>query len=52
MANRRAMARLHELLLRVARGEAGRRRTISPTEGSEEVDELSTRGLRLPLGII
>ena len=31
MANRRAMARLHEVLLRVARGEAGRRRTISPT---------------------
>ena len=38
--HRRAVARLHELLLRVARGQAGRRRTTLPTRGSEEVDDL------------
>jgi RNA polymerase sigma-70 factor (ECF subfamily) len=38
--HRRAVARLHELLLRVARREAGRRRTSLPIRGIEEVDEL------------
>jgi RNA polymerase sigma-70 factor, ECF subfamily len=37
---RSAIARLHELLLRVARGEAARRRAILPSRGFEEVDEL------------
>ena len=37
---RAAVARLHALLLGVARGEAARRRASLPNRGSEEVDEL------------
>ena len=37
---RAAVARLHTLLLGVARGEAARRRVSLPDRGSEEVDEL------------
>jgi len=38
--HRAAVARLHALLLGVARGEASRRRATLPDRGSEEVDEL------------
>ena len=38
--HRSAVTRLHELLLRVARGEAARRRATLPSRGIEEVDEL------------
>ena len=36
----RAVARLHELMLRVARGEAARRRATIPSRGAEEIDEI------------
>ena len=39
-AHRSAVARLHALLLRVARGEAARRRATLPRRGMEEVDDL------------
>ena len=38
--HRAAVARLHALLLRVARGEAARRRAALPERGGEEVDDL------------
>ena len=38
--HRLAVARLHALLLRVARGEAARRRATLPRRGMEEVDDL------------
>ena len=38
--HRAAVARLHALLLGVARGETARRRATLPDRGSEEVDEL------------
>ena len=38
--NRRAVARLHELLSRVARGEAARRRATLPSRGADEIDEI------------
>jgi RNA polymerase sigma-70 factor (ECF subfamily) len=36
----RAAARLHELMLRVTRGEAARRRATIPSRGAEEIDEI------------
>jgi RNA polymerase sigma-70 factor (ECF subfamily) len=36
----RTVARLHELMLRVARGEAARRRATLPSRGAEEIDEI------------
>src|SRR6476469_8436120 len=39
-ARDRAIARLHALLLRVARGVAARRRSSLPGRGAEEVDDL------------
>lgn len=36
----RTVARLHELLLRITRSEAVRRRTTIPSRGAEEVDEI------------
>lgn len=36
----RAVARLHELMVRVARGEAARRRAMMPSRGAEEIDEI------------
>src|SRR6476469_7086170 len=39
-ARDRAIARLHALLLRVARGVAARRRSTLPGRGAEEVDDL------------
>jgi RNA polymerase sigma-70 factor (ECF subfamily) len=36
----RVAARLHELMLRVTRGEAARRRATIPSRGSEEIDEI------------
>ena len=36
----RSVARLHELLLRVTRGEAARRRATMPSRGAEEIDEI------------
>lgn len=41
-AHDRAVARLHELLLRVARSEAGRRRERVPEAIREELDDLCT----------
>ena len=39
-ARDRAVARLHELMVRVARGEAARRRATMPSRGAEEIDEI------------
>ena len=36
----RTAGRLHEVMLRVARGEAARRRATMPSRGSEEIDEI------------
>ena len=36
----RVAARLHELMLRVTRGEASRRRATIPSRGAEEIDEI------------
>jgi RNA polymerase sigma-70 factor (ECF subfamily) len=38
--HRRAVARLHERLLRVAQGEAARRRATLPSRGADEIDEI------------
>jgi RNA polymerase sigma-70 factor, ECF subfamily len=38
--HRRAVTRLHEVLLRVARGEAARRRATLPSRGTDEIDEI------------
>jgi RNA polymerase sigma-70 factor (ECF subfamily) len=38
--HRRAVTRLHELLLRIARGEAARRRATLPSRGTDEIDEI------------